>query len=249
MDAAKQVLVERARDLVRSLEAGDEGEAARILREIGHDAEHSLFQEVGKLTRELHEALNSFRFDSRIVAIAESDIPDAKERLNYVVAMTEQAANRTLTAVEEALPASESLNANAKALAVSWRRFRSRDMSIDEFRDFSREIESFLDRAGIESELIHRHLTEILMAQDFQDLTGQIIRRVIRLVEEVEASLIGMIRISGQKLATSEAKTVPAGESTEADLRGSGPAVPGVDKGDLVKGQDDVDALLSSLGF
>lgn len=250
MDESRALQVERAKELVRRVEAGDAVEISRLLDEISRDAEHSLFQELGRLTRELHEALNSFRTDSRIVAIAELDIPDAKERLNYVVSMTEQAANRTLTAVEESLPVSGSLTVSSRALAESWRRFRERDMSADEFRTLSQQIEAFLEQSIADSEAIHRNLNEIMMAQDFQDLTGQIIRRVVRLVEEVEDNLVGLIRISGQKFAQPEQQTEGnEKEMSEADRKGQGPAVPGVDKGDNVKGQDDVDSLLSSLGF
>jgi chemotaxis protein CheZ len=63
--------------------------------------ERELFDELGKLTRELHEALNSFRGDSRLIELTRDEIPDAKERLNYVVSMTEQATHRTLNALDE----------------------------------------------------------------------------------------------------------------------------------------------------
>jgi chemotaxis protein CheZ len=80
------------------------------------------------------------------------------------------------------------------------------------------------------------------MAQGFQDLTGQIIRRVIALVEELEGNLVELVRISGQNLLTEQRA------ETKSHAEASGPPVPGLDKG-TVSGQDEVDDLLSSLGF
>ena len=89
------------------------------------------------------------------------------------------------------------------------------------------------------------------MAQDYQDLTGQIIRRVITLVQDVENSLVELVRITGQRMQPSAVAEVSAEKEKEKekDIEACGPAVPGVDKGDIVSSQDDVDDLLSSLGF
>ena len=249
MDEQKTKQLALARELVSNMEAGDETGVARLIAEIGRESERDLFQELGKLTRDLHEALNNFRIDSRVTELAQTDIPDARERLNYVLAMTEQAAHRTLTAVEESLPLSESLTATARGLSESWSRFRERKLSAEEFRELSPRVGAFLDNAASDSEAIHRNLSEVLMAQDFQDLTGQIIRRVIRLVDEVEGNLVNLVRLSGQKFYTPEQKRPSKADEVAADNKGHGPSVPGIDKGEVVTGQDDVDSLLSSLGF
>ncbi len=241
-----QNILAQARQLVEHLEQGRADEAVSTLESLSAIREKDLFQELGKLTRELHDTINSFQLDAKISDMAANDIPDAKERLTHVITMTEQAADKTLNAVEKSLPVSEELVAKAAQLRADWERFRSRDMDVEEFRKLSGELDEFFGWLGESTPIIQSNLTEILMAQDFQDLTGQIIRRVITLVQDVEHSLVDLVRITGQKMKpVAEEKEKKSGPDIEA----VGPAVPGVDKGDVVSGQDDVDDLLSSLGF
>ncbi len=238
----------QARLLVKQIEDGHDVEAKQTLEDLAKMRETDLFQEIGKLTRELHETLNNFRLDSRIADLAEQDIPDAKERLNYVISMTEQAANKTLTAVEDSLPVSESLQKRSSELHQQWERFRQRDMSAAEFRDLSRELDDFLPQVRENAQTLQSNLSDVLMAQDFQDLTGQIIRRVINLVQDVEQSLVDLIRISGRAMLPAAKQTATAPKNIKAE----GPMVPGVDDAEpeaVLQGQDDVDDLLSSLGF
>lgn len=237
-----------ARNLVSALESGDESEVATLLDTLGAQHERSLFNELGRLTRQLHEALNSFRMDSRLSEITETDIPDAKERLSYVVTMTEQAANRTLNAIEDSMPRLSRISDRSGELAQSWERFRSRELDVQEFRELSRELSEFLGCAKEESVAVSAQLSEVMMAQDFQDLTGQVIRRVIDLVQEVEEGLVGLVRVAGERMARTT-EEIPTAAENKNDSHGYGPAVPGVDKADVVHGQDEVDDLLSSLGF
>ncbi|WP_305906674.1 protein phosphatase CheZ [Methylomarinum sp. Ch1-1] len=231
-----------ARDLVTALEQGDEASADSLLDEIAGLRETQLFKEVGRLTRQLHDTMTGFAVDSRIAAMTEKDIPDAKERLHYVINMTEQAANQTLNAVEALLPVSERLNEQASALAGKWERFLDREMPYQEFKAMSREIALHFRTSEKSLHDVQSGLNDILMAQGFQDITGQIIRRVIDLVQELEASMVELIRISGGRVKQEEAVE-------ESQL--PGPVVPGVDDkvGDVANNQDDVDDLLSSLGF
>lgn len=239
--------LEIARKLVDLIEQGNESAALDALEELSAIRESSLFQELGKLTRDLHSTLNGFQLDSKISSLTEKDIPDAKERLNYVITMTQQAADSTLNAVEESIPVSEELQARVAQLHERWSRFRNRDMDVNEFRALSQELDEFFTWLSEKTPELQSKLSEILMAQGFQDLTGQIIRRVITLVQEVEESLVGLIRITGQKMQ--QAPPQQQEEAAGPDIAACGPVVPGVDKGDVVSGQDDVDALLSSLGF
>ena len=240
----KEDFAERVRELVQHVESGNTEEADRILDQIAKLRESSLFQELGKLTREFHEALNTFRLDSRIANFAEKDFPDARERLRHVVEMTAKSADRSLTAAEESMPICDTMESEAEELKGQWQRFVNREMSADEFRSLSGRIHDFLDNTGGSAAVLRTNLNEVMMAQDFQDLTGQIIERVITLVDDMESSLVDLIRISGQSL-------VPHEEKEEDVLKGTGPVVPGVDDAaeNVVSGQDEVDDLLSSLGF
>jgi len=234
--------IEQARALLAALERGDDESADRILDEIGRVRETLMFQEVGKLTRQLHDTLANFALDEKIADLTEKEIPDAKERLNYVITMTEQAANTTLNAVESILPFAESLREQSNELSVQWQRFRQREMPYEEFKSLAQDLAEYFDVSTAHLQTIQHSLTEVLMAQGFQDLTGQIIRRVIKLVQDLEHSLVELIRISGRRFK-------PSGESVpDVKPHALGPAVPGVDQ-DTVQNQDDVDSLLSSLGF
>jgi chemotaxis protein CheZ len=236
---------ERVRELSQHVESGNTEEADRILDQIAKLRESSLFQELGKLTREFHEALNSFRLDSRLASFAETDFPDARERLRHVVNMTARSADRSLTAAEESMPICDGIESEASELKAQWERFVKRDLSAEEFRRLSSRLSGFLDSVGSDAGVLRGNLNEVMMAQDFQDLTGQIIERVITLVDEMESSLVDLIRISGQNLRE------PATPKKEDVLKGVGPVVPGVDDAaeNVVSGQDEVDDLLSSLGF
>ena len=99
--AQKGELLEKAKLLVNFLECGDQDAADKMLEELADFSESTLFREVGRLTRELHEAINGFLLDAKIADLAQREIPDASERLTYVITMTENSANTTLNAVEE----------------------------------------------------------------------------------------------------------------------------------------------------
>ena len=255
MDAAtnssNDTLLDQARALVEQLEAGNDAEAERLIEDLGRISEQSLFCKLGKMTRQLHDALNGFELDERIHSLAQADIPDARLRLNHVIDMTEDSANRTLSAVESTLPVVEQLQHQAVSLDQKWDRFRNKDMQVEEFRDMSREIGDFLGSTREHAEHIHGSLSEVMMAQDFQDLTGQIIRRVISLVQEVDDNLVSMIRLGGGAEVREQASPVQAVATHQEDLmQGVGPQVPGTQsQATNVSGQDEVDDLLSSLGF
>ena len=252
--SAEEILVgdeilSHARRLVESIEAGDTENVKHIMDELASIRESDLFREMGKLTRELHDSLKSFRLDPRLAGLAESEIPDAKERLNYVITMTEQAANKTMDAVEQCLPLSDHLQAQSEALRERWERFRSRDLSLEEFRELSQELDEFFPKILSDSKMLHSNLSDVLLAQDYQDITGQIIRRVITLVQDVEQGLVDLIKISGNAKDTQKKTEEKAKEHTK-DIEAEGPQVPGTTTTSaVVNGQDEVDDLLSSLGF
>lgn len=235
-----------ARRLVAQLERGDEDGAIATIHRLGAPFERALFEELGKLTRELHEALKSTRDDSRLAELTRDEIPDAKQRLNYVITMTEQATHRTLNAVDQGLPVAEALHEKTRALLEDWQRFRRREMTLEGFRQFANELDEFFAAAETQTERLRALMSDIMMAQDFQDLTGQIIGRVIRTVQKVEDSLVELLRLSSSRMETFKPAVV-----AETTTRGQGPAVPQTKDtlAQVVTSQDEVDDLLSSLGF
>lgn len=239
---AEKELLNLAKKLVAALEQNDAATADDLLDELAGVRETQLFKEIGRLTRQLHDTMVSFSLDAKITAMTESEIPDAKERLQYVITMTEQAADQTLTAVENLLPIAHQLNNQNQNLSRQWGRFLSKDMPLDEFKAMTSEMTQHFEQSTQGLQQVETGLNEILMAQGFQDITGQIIRRVIDLVHELEISMVTLISISGHK---------GSAEKTTMQPELPGPVVPGVDdrSGDVAHNQVDVDDLLSSLGF
>jgi chemotaxis protein CheZ len=236
-----------AKDLVASLERGDEKGAKEVIDDLTNIRESDLYQEMGKLTRELHDAITAFGMDEQISTLAQQDIPDARQRLRYVIDMTDQAAHRTLNAVEESLPICEELEARSRTLQDDWQRFVKRDMDINEFKQLAMRLDEFFSANTGDAGKLRASLNSVLMAQDFQDLTSQIIKKVIKLVEEVESNLVELIKLTRGPDEMESEKQAPK-EKPEEKL--AGPVVPGVnDGGGTVSGQDEVDDLLSSLGF
>ncbi len=241
IDKAEQL--DAAHALVDALESDDESEVKHHLSILAKAYESELFHEVGKMTRELHESLNNFAVDSRLVDLTENTMPNTRDRLNYVIETTEAAAHKTLEFIDQTLPIASDLKQTAEKIDESWHRFRMREMNADEFRTLSKEIEAYLPDVKKHSEQIHANLSEVMMAQGFQDLTGQVIRQVIDLVEEVESNLVGLIKISGQQIVKpKDSKPVDASKA-------EGPQINAADNPEVVNNQDEVDDLLSSLGF
>lgn len=232
----------KARELVRELEAGNVSQADALLDAMSSMRESKLFLELGRLTRTLHEAITNFQVDSRLARLTEHDIPDAHNRLRYVVAKTEEAANRTLKAVEDSIPLAKRLESLAQEHQQQWEKFLRREMDVKEFRALTHSLREFLVAIIADSTSLSRNLSEVLLAQEYQDLTGQVIQRVIRVVQDVETGLVEMIRFVGQSGGAAEP------ESRESRIRAEGPQID-PKKSDVVANQDEVDALLSSLGF
>ncbi len=207
------------------------------------ERESDLFAQLADLTCNLRSALDRFRLDSRLTALAEKEIPDARQRLMHVLKLTDSAAHRTLDLVEKSGPPAERVAQEAAALSGPWQRFRSGTISVADYCDLIKRIDQFLTSARTDSDTVRANLAEVLMAQDYQDLSGQIIRGVMNLVAEVEIVLVDLSRLAGKD---SDASASDSDDSS----RGHGPAIPGVDHGAaMVNGQADIDALLSDLGM
>ena len=252
--AQQDSLVEYAKTLVTQLESGDSKEAMQTIANLNNQRDKVLFQEVGKLTRSLHESIKNFQIDTSNTTMREemSRMQDASDRLNYVIEKTEVAANKTMDMVESTMPVSSHLGNTARELKTDWDRFLRREMKAEEFRELSKKMASFLGCISEDTRKIDANLSEIMLAQDFQDLTGQVIKRVIQLVQEVEDNLVKLVsmagaidQITGVKHELPEIEKLPE----SSDIGPEGPIINAETRDDVVSGQDDVDALLSSLGF
>ncbi|OEC37115.1 chemotaxis protein CheZ [Pseudomonas cuatrocienegasensis] len=254
-DDLESTLKNNARQLVDSLERGNFGEAVQMINELNKARDHGLYLEVGKLTRELHSAIVNFQLDPRVPHAKEvSQISDATERLNYVVTMTEKAANRTMDLVEQSAPLVNDLSSEASSLSADWGRFMRRELSAEAFRELAKRMELFLARSERDGAKLSGHLNDILLAQDYQDLTGQVIKRVTQLVTDVESNLLKLVlmasqvdRFAGIKHDHSILRAEQVKEKQPS--HGEGPQIHADKRDDVASNQDDVDDLLSSLGF
>jgi chemotaxis protein CheZ len=236
--------------LSEALRGGDEAAFFAAVDHIVRMREPATLTEIRRLTGGLQQALERFSIESRLADIAENEIPDARSRLTHVIKMTDEAAHRTLDLVESSGPLAERTAREAGAIIDSLKTYRSRPSgngfegavrSIDAFLPVVRAVEAFLPIVRGDSEQIRKNLADVLLAQGYQDLTGQSIRSVIKLVGELEEALASLTKLSGDLV-----EHATLGDNPD---KGHGPAVPGVARGDVASGQTDVDELLSGLGM
>jgi len=240
------ISLSQAKALVKHLEAEQIIEANKIVESIDFSATSNqiIFEQVGELTRDLHEALLSFNSDTRLVDLAGQDLPDAKNRLNYVIEMTDKAANTTMDAVDHCLPIADKLINDLEAITPSWQGLMTRNLELGDFKTLCHSLDEIFAHSKVSAVDLRNKLTEILMAQEFQDLTGQMINRVIDLVQEVESKLVVILTVCSK-----ESELANCTKTQHNNIEPEGPIMNAEMRSDVVNGQDDVDDLLSSLGF
>ncbi|MGF7187238.1 chemotaxis protein CheZ [Robbsia andropogonis] len=205
---------------------------------------------IGQLMRMLRDSMRELGLDKQVEQAAEV-IPDARDRLTYIAAMTEQAAERALNATDVAMPLADKLNKEANALDGRWQKWYDAPQDIDASRALVTETRTFLQTTSSQSATINAQLLEIMMAQDFQDLTGQVIKKVMDVVHHIEQQLLGVLleNISPERRA--ELIKIVSGVKTE-DKEPSllnGPQINTEGRTDIVTDQGQVDDLLTELGF
>lgn len=202
------------------------------------EQQEAVFNRIGHLVRKLHDSLRELGYDRALEETARQ-MPDARARLNYIAEMTEQAASRVLNACDIAKPAQDELTTAVKALGERWERMFANQLSVEEFKQLAADSRAFFAAAPNQLAIVNAQLTEIMMAQDFQDLTGQVIKRVIEIVQNFEAQLLQLL-----------IETMPA-EKRAAAPAGllNGPVIDAAACADVVTNQAQVDELLESLGF
>lgn len=243
----EEILKAQANQLKDLVDSGDMSGALSIISELNKTRDKTLYQEVGRLTRSLHESIRNFHIDAGKGESDLSSIEDASDRLAYVVDMTNKAANKTLDLVEATMPYASGISHEAQQLREDWSRLQRKEMKPEEFRVLTATMGTFLAKLCDDADKVYGNLSEILLAQDFQDLTGQVIKRVMGLVKDVEVSLVDLVRMAGK--VDELTGTVHKIEKQETGIEGEGPQINADKRDDVVAGQDDVDDLLSSLGF
>jgi chemotaxis protein CheZ len=246
----ENVLKGQAEDLLQLVQTGNFSDALRVITELNETRDKSLYREIGRLTRTLHEAIVNFHIDAGGTLQQQeemSEISDASDRLAYVVNLTSNAANRTMDLVEASMPLATEMKNEAHSLRGEWHKLARRQLTPDDFRVLYKRIDLFLNDLTEKSDQVCTNLSDILLAQGFQDLTGQVIQKVTTLVREVEDNLVRLVAMAGK---VDQMTGIHHDISVDRDvLKGEGPQISKVKKPEVVSGQDDVDDLLSSLGF
>ena len=200
-------------------------------------SEH-VFAQLGQMTRSLHNLLRELGYDKTIEKVA-SEIPDNRDRLNYIATMTAQAAERTLNAAEAAQPIQDKMSSTAQDLAGKWDRLFSRQLGVDEFKALVKDTRSYLHDVPEKADATNAQLMEIIMAQDFQDLTGQVIKKILEAAQAFESQLVSLLV---------EATPVEKRSAVRPGLL-EGPIINTEGRSDVATSQAQVDELLESLGF
>ncbi len=272
VDGLEGLLKRKAEQLIEELGKGDIGSALYVINELQQAKHQAFYNEIGHLTRNLHDAINSFsddmEKDNKLDSSTISGMNDASDRLNYVIEITEKTSHETMDRVDTSLDLIEKLDGQSV-------RFKDLLSLVGQLEGEFDALNGVYDRTcqvKQESEdtirdLKHQ-LTAILLAQSSQDISGQLIKRVITLLTEVQSGLVQLIDMAAkvETLSLAELGGVKADErpvkdnkdtkesastakEDKAPPKAEGPQINAQDNPNVASGQDDVDELLSSLGF
>jgi len=219
-------------DVVAPVAAAAYAEAAEH-RDPGGD--NPMFERLGGIVRLLHDSLRELGYDKALTE-ASSQINDAQDRLEYVASLTEQAANKVLNTLDEGMPAQDVLSKKAKDMENRWSDLFAGKLSVEEFKVLAGDARAFAAAVSEATEAEKARLLDIMMAQDFQDITGQLIKKVVTITKTVEHELAELLRDNAPPEVREKLQAKPA--------LMSGPALPSV-----ALDQDNVDDLLADLGF
>jgi len=197
-----------------------------------------VFNRLGHLARQLHDSLRGLGVD-KLLADTAGQIPDARQRLAYIAQMTEQAASKVLNAADIAKPIQEELMARSTAMSQRWDRMFANQLSVEEFKLLAADTRSYFSEAPPKLKITGDQLMEIILAQDFQDLTGQVIKKVVEVVQGMESQLLSVLI---EAMPDERKAAAPEGLL-------NGPVINAEGRNDVLTNQTQVDDLLESLGF
>ncbi|MFA9440302.1 protein phosphatase CheZ [Uliginosibacterium sp. sgz301328] len=224
-----------------AIERGEVAEAPAAVPaqpQTAEERQEHVFNRIGQMTRVLHDTIRELGYDRMLEETAQR-LPDARERLSYISQMTEQAASRVLNATDIVKPIQDRVEETASELNDRWEQLYDKKLSVDEFKSLAGQTRTFLGQVANDSRVVNEQLLEIMMAQDFQDLTGQVIKKIVDMAQTLESELLRVL-----------IEVMPENRrhvGNEGLL--NGPVVNAEGRDDVVTDQGQVDDLLESLGF
>ena len=189
-----------------------------------------VFQQLGAITRQLHDTLAQLGVASKLQAAA-TGLPDARSRLGYIAEKTGAAANKVLNSVDCAKADHAHISEQTRRIAAALVADPMKAVACGAVLNFVIDVEAATAR-------IDAHLTDIMMAQDFHDLTGQVVAQVVTLASDLEDSLVKLL-----------VQAAPPEQVQKVEQPLQGPVVDARGRTDVVSNQREVDDLLASLGF
>ena len=229
-------IMDNVQKLLDAFVSGDMEAAERAIEQLSSLGEREMFSEVGKMTRRLHDSLNEFKslIDPRLKSIAQEGMPAAVDKLMWVIMKTDEAANQTITIAEMNQARIGGMQSALDALE----KYLTGDGALAD------DVRATLDNLKTGLVDVNDDFTQIVLAQEFQDLTGQIIKKVVRLVSELETELVKLVKVFGGKVEPQKIVDELPGPQTKTgaeDEAGTANAT--------LAGQEDVDKLLAEFGF
>jgi chemotaxis protein CheZ len=227
LDAAAAPLAPHAATMAAAIHADGSAPAGAPSLQVSPE----VYQQIGSITRLVHDTLSQLGVMPKL-QIATDGLPDARSRLTYIATKTADAANKVLNSVDQA-------KAEHTRIAEAAREIGRCIVSDPVKAVASGAVLNFVEHVEERTARIDAHLTDIMMAQDFHDLTGQVVARVIGLAADLEDSLVKLL-----------VSIVPDDERVKVDATAlHGPVVNAAGRTDVVSDQGEVDDLLESLGF
>lgn len=218
-----------------SAESFEEAELVQVQTKLdSNKTDKVMYDRLGVTVRHLHDSIRDIGYEQKVLDETLIEISGSQDRLNYIATLTEQAANKVLNAVDEAMPIQAEQLVKSKVMIDRWTLLLNSMQNSDELAELVNSSISYAKDVADNSESEKDRLMVIMMAQDFQDITGQIIKKIVGLTQTLEIELAQILKDFAPKSASIE---------KPVDLL-SGPIVP-----DLALVQDDVDSMLADLGF
>ena len=204
-------------------------------------ASPEIFQQLGTLTRQLHDTLNMLGVLPNLKSTVD-DLPDARSRLNYIATKTADAAEKVLNLVDTAKADQEHIASETRKLAALITADPVKAVASGAVFNFVQDVEKVTHR-------VDGHLTDIMMAQDFHDLTGQVVAKVVKLANDLEGQLVKVLVQAAPPEQHHKVEAVLTHALPNAEVVLEGPVVAPEGRSDVVSNQGEVDDLLASLGF
>jgi len=210
---------------------------------------HELIGRIGQLTRALHDSMRELGLDKEVQKAADA-IPDARDRLSYIATTTEQAAERALSSIEVAQPLQDAVAQRASALESRWDQWFEAPIELADARDLVADTRDYLQWVPEQARATSVELHKIMMAQDFQDLTGQVIKKLVDVIRRIEHQLVEVLL---ENMSEDHTRALNDSRRNREDRDGDSALLNGPqikpDAADIVTDQSQVDDLLDSLGF